>query len=150
MRPEDASAAAFRALNLTAIIAQLSQTAMERLLEHGLSMAGFGVLNHFVVRGVEGQAPASLARAFQVTKGAMTNTLQRLEAMGYVSVESDARDGRAKIVRLTKAGRAARTRALAALEPELRALLKTIPGEEFAAALPFLERLKDVLDAARD
>ena len=32
-------------------------------------------------------SPAALARAFQLTKGAMTNTLQRLEAQGFVRVD---------------------------------------------------------------
>jgi DNA-binding MarR family transcriptional regulator len=102
------------------------------------------------VRNVDGQSPLSLANAFQVTKGAMTNTLQRLEAKGYVTVEPDPADGRAKIVRITRAGRAARNRALAAMTPEIARLLGEIKAAEFAAALPFLTKLKDVLDRRRD
>jgi len=146
----DASAITLRALTLIAIIAQLSETALTRALEDGLSLAGFGVLNHFVVRGVKGQNPAALAQAFQVTKGAMTNTLKRLEARRYVAISADPDDARAKIVRLTARGRAAHARALAALKPELDALLGVIPARAFANALPFLTDLKDRLDAARD
>lgn len=139
-----------RALTLIGIIAQLSDAALTRRLEAGLSLAAFRVLHHFVVRGVDGQSPSSLANAFQVTKGAMTNTLQRLEALGYVRVAEDPADGRGKIVRITRAGRAARDRALAAIAPEIGELLQQMKGAEFAAALPFLERLKTILDAARD
>lgn len=132
------------------VIAQLNSTALTRVMEDGLSMAGFSVLHHFVVRNVDGQSPLSLANAFQVTKGAMTNTLQRLEAKGYVTVEPDPADGRAKIVRITRAGRGARDRALAAIAPEIASLLGEVKAAEFAAALPFLVKLKEVLDRRRD
>jgi DNA-binding MarR family transcriptional regulator len=146
----DPRATAFRALNLIGIIAQLAQTALNRVLEDGLSLAGFSVLNHFVVRGEAGKNPAALAFAFQVTKGAMTNTLQRLEQKGYVEIAPDPADGRAKLVSVTRAGRTAHARALAAIAPEIDTLLGTIPSKDFAATLPFLTQLKDVLDAARD
>lgn len=148
--PADAGAAAFRALNLIGIIAQLSETTLTRVLEDGLSLAGFSLLNHFVVRSVDGANPASLAFAFQVTKGAMTNTLRRLEQKSYVSIIPDPSDARAKIVRITRQGRAAHARALGAIAPEIEALLKDVPGRAFAEALPFLQRLKDSLDSARD
>lgn len=150
MTREEAGAAVMRALTQIGIIAQLNDNALSRVLEDGLSLAGFSVLHHFVIRNVEGQSPLSLANAFQVTKGAMTNTLQRLEAKKYVTLEPDPADGRAKIVRITRAGRAARDRALAAIAPEIAGLLGEIKGTEFAAALPFLTKLKDVMDRRRD
>ncbi|MCE3289998.1 MAG: MarR family transcriptional regulator, partial [Caulobacter sp.] len=70
------------------IISQLSNAALERSLPEGMSAAQFGVLTHFMRRGGE-KSPAQLAKAFQVTKGAMTNTLQRLEAQGFVRVVGD-------------------------------------------------------------
>jgi DNA-binding MarR family transcriptional regulator len=149
MKKQD-SDAAIRALTLIGIVSQLSDASLTRRLEDGLSLAGFRVLNHFVVRNVEGKSPKSLANAFQVTKGAMTNTLQRLEALGYVRLEADPADGRGKIARITRAGRAARERGFAAVAPELSDMLAQVSGAEFAAALPFLEKLKNVLDAARD
>ncbi len=139
-----------QALTLIGIISQLSDAAMTRRLEDGLSLAGFRVLHHFVVRNVDGQSPSSLANAFQLTKGAMTNNLQRLEALGYIRLDDDPADGRGKIARITKQGRAARDRALAAIAPEVVSLLQQVKGAEFAAALPFLTKLKNTLDAARD
>jgi DNA-binding MarR family transcriptional regulator len=47
----------------------------------------------------------------------MTNTLQHLQSKGLVSVAADPDDGRAKIVTITPAGREARDRAIAALNP---------------------------------
>ena len=72
----------FRLFNEIGIISQLSGTILARVLPHGLSMAQFGVLNNFVRLGGE-RTPAGLAEAFQVTRGAMTNTLTRLEAQGF-------------------------------------------------------------------
>ena len=137
-----------RVLTEIGIIAQLSATALERLLPDGLSGAQFGVLNHFARRGGE-ETPAQLADAFQVTRGAMTNTLARLEARGYVSVRPDGADGRRKQVSVTAAGLAAREAALRATRPRLEAIRAAIPAEDFEAALPFLSRLRGWLDENR-
>ncbi len=135
--------------NEIGIIEQLARSRFERLLPDGLTLPQFGVLNNFVRLGGE-RSPGGLARAFQVTKGAMTNTLQRLEAKGYVSLRPDPADGRAKIVALTEAGRGARERALAALAPALAELEREIPEAGFIEALFFLQRLRGTLDRARD
>jgi DNA-binding MarR family transcriptional regulator len=140
---------AFKVLNEIGIIAQLSRVELERAAGDTLSSAGFGVLNHLArLPGV--WAPARLARAFQVTKGAMTNTLQRLEALGYVKIVGDPDDGRAKHVTITAKGLRARDTALARLTPALEDLTKTIGRDALAALLPGLARLRATLDAARD
>ena len=135
--------------NEIGIIEQLARSRFERVLPDGLTLAQFGVLNNFVRLGGE-RSPGGLARAFQVTKGAMTNTLQRLEAKGYVSLRPNPADGRAKIVALTEAGRGGRERALAALAPALAELEREIPGAWFIEALFFLQLLRGTLDRARD
>ena len=68
----------FRFFTEIGIIEQLARNRLERGLPDGLKISQFSVLNHLVRLGGE-WSPARLARAFQVTKGAMTNTLQRLE-----------------------------------------------------------------------
>ncbi|MEZ5996522.1 MAG: MarR family transcriptional regulator [Hyphomonadaceae bacterium] len=150
MKREEALRTAFQALSEISIIGHLADTALAQALPDGLSVAGFGVLNHFVRLGVEGESPTKLARAFQVTKGAMTYTLQQLEALGYVRISADPADARSKIVRLTKAGARAREAAMARVFPGLLRMLDLVPAKEFAAALPFLIRVRQVLDAARD
>ncbi len=135
--------------NEIGIIEQLARSRFERVLPDGLTLPHFGVLNNFVRLGGE-RRPGGLARAFQVTKWAMTNTLQRLEAKGYVHLRPDPADGRAKIVALTEAGRGARERALAALAPALAELEREIPEARFIVALFFLQRLRGTLDRARD
>jgi DNA-binding MarR family transcriptional regulator len=140
---------AFRLFNEIGIIEHLSRTEFERVLPEGLSAASFTVLNHFVRLNRSAASPSQLASAFQVTKGAMTNTLQRLEALGYVRLESNAADGRGKIVSITAPGRAAREEAIQRLAPMLARLLSEISEAELAAILPTLAKLRAILDAAR-
>jgi DNA-binding MarR family transcriptional regulator len=140
----------FRFFNEIGIIEHLSRTAFERALPDGLSAAGFGVLNHFVRLGLRASNPARLARAFQVTKGAMTNTLQRLELLGYVAIDPDPSDGRGKVVRLTPQGRAARDDGVRVVAPLYDALKQHVSEDELAAVLPVLTRVRQILDAARE
>jgi DNA-binding MarR family transcriptional regulator len=150
MKREEQLRTAFQALSEIAIIGHLADTALAQALPDGMSVAGFGVLNHFVRLNVEGESPSQLARAFQVTKGAMTYTLQQLEALTYVKIEPDPTDARAKIVRVTAKGRRARDAGAASVRPGMLKLLDVIGDEDFAHALPFLVKLRQVLDAARD
>jgi DNA-binding MarR family transcriptional regulator len=150
MKQDEALKLAFQAMSEIAIIGHLADTALAKALPPELSVAGFGVLNHFVRLDVEGESPARLARAFQVTKGAMTYTLQKLEELGYVAIEPDPADARAKIVRITRRGRRARDEGAARVNPGMKAMLDAIGAEAFARALPFLIKVRQVLDAARD
>ncbi len=150
MKQEEALRISFQVMSEIAIIGHLADTELAKLLPPELSVASFGVLNHFVRLNKEGESPARLARAFQVTKGAMTYTLQQLEGHGYVTIEADPADARAKIVRMTKKGRRARDAGVAKVNPGMIAMLEAIGADEFARALPFLIKVREVLDAARD
>lgn len=150
MKHEEALRVSFQVMTEIAIIGHLADTALSQTLPPELSVAGFGVLNHFVRLNVEGESPTRLARAFQVTKGAMTYTLQQLEALSYVRIENDPADARAKIVRITAKGRRARDAGAASVRPGMEKLLELCGGEEFARVLPFLVKLRQILDAARD
>ena len=139
----------FSVFNEIGIIDQLAQTALERALPHGLTRSQFALLNHFALRGGM-QSPAELATAFQVTRGAMTNTVQRLAAKGLLDVVDDPKDGRAKKVGLTAAGRRVRDEAIAALGPMFRRMSEAIPADAFERLLEDLRPLRMWMDAARD
>ncbi len=139
---------AFRLFTEIGIIEQLARNRLERGLPDGLKLSQFTVLNHLVRLGGE-WSPARLAGAFQVTKGAMTNTLQRLEKRGLVQVLADPRDGRAKLVSLTGAGRDMRLRCVESVGPLLADLSRRIPDKDIASALPVLEKVRRYLDAHR-
>jgi DNA-binding MarR family transcriptional regulator len=132
------------------IASHLIITRFERVQPGGLTEAQFGVLNHFARLKKDAESPSRLARAFQVTKGAMTNTLQRLEARGFVTVEPDPADGRGKIVRPTAAGLAARDAALAEISPAFEPLFADIATADLEAVLPLVRKLRFAMDDAPD
>jgi DNA-binding MarR family transcriptional regulator len=138
----------FQILNEVAIIAQLSQTAFERVIPTGMTLPQFTVLNHFVRLGGT-RSPAELASAFQVTRATMTSTLQKLEAKGLVLVTPDPKDGRAKRVALTETGRDMRDMCLKALSPLLERQAAIWPVTADAALLDGLVALRKMLDENR-
>ena len=137
--------AIFAVLNEIGIIEQLARNRFDRAQADGLRLPHFTVLNHLVRLG-DGRTPGAIARAFQVPKAAMTNTLQRLEERGFVRLEPDPADGRAKRVMLTEAGRARREAAVAGAAADLA---EVAAGLELAALLPGLAALRTALDRAR-
>jgi len=139
----------FTFFNEVGIINQLATTQLERQLPDGLKVSHFAVLNHFVRLGGE-RTPVDLARAFQVTKGAMTNTLTKLEARGLVAIRTNPDDGRSKLVVMTDKGARVRDEAIAALEPMFKDLGTRLPLKDMARALPVLAEVRQVLDEARN
>ena len=144
----DHGALYFQLFNEIGIIAQLSGNRFQRVLPQCLTVAQVSLLNHCVRLG-DGWTPARLAAAFQVTKGTMTNTLQKLEAKGFIRVDPDPDDARSKRVFLTPAGKQAREASLKVLVPELAQLPAGFPPALAAEILPSLERLRIWLDTNR-
>lgn len=139
----------FMLLNEIAIIEHLARNRLERLLPDGLRASHFVVLNHLARMG-DGRSLARIARAVQVERPAMTNTIQKLEARGLVRLGPHPSDGRGKLVFLTEAGRTARAQAVAAATAAVMPVAASIGQAEVLAALPMLRRLRAALDAARD
>ncbi|HEX4196407.1 MAG TPA: MarR family transcriptional regulator [Caulobacteraceae bacterium] len=142
------SRADVQAFGEIAAIGQLARNRLERALPDGLSQAQFNLLVRLASHGGE-ENPVSLAQAFQLTKGAMTNTLQRLEAQGFVAIKADADDGRRKRVSITPAGLAAHARGLAAARSAREGLRARFTDTDFETALPFLSALRQWLDENR-
>ncbi|MCR5873299.1 MarR family transcriptional regulator [Phenylobacterium sp. J426] len=107
----------------------------------GLSYPQFEVMNLIMRRGGE-LSPAQIASALQMTPGAITNTLQRLEALRLVAVEPCESDRRKKRVRLTAEGRETYGRSMAAIRPKMEKLREAFTQKEFREALPFLRALR--------
>lgn len=139
----------FHFLNEVSIVAQLAGNAFERAMAGDMTLPQFSVLNHLMRLGGD-KTPLDLARAMQVAKGAMTNTLGHLDRAGYVSIAPDAKDGRSKRVSITAQGRAAHKAAIVAIRPELRYLLSLIPATRIDGATPVVEAVRKVLDQRRN
>ena len=138
----------FRFLNEVGIIEQLARTRLERVLPDELKMSHFVLLNHLARQGGD-WSPARLASAFQVTKGAITNTVQRLESRGLVKVVPDPGDGRGKLVSLTAAGRDVREQCVRRTRPLLAELEAELGRQRFERTLPVLEDVRRYLDEDR-
>jgi DNA-binding MarR family transcriptional regulator len=110
-----------------------------------MELSHFSVLNHLA--GVQDErTPAQLAKAFHVTRGAMTNTLSKLEWAGHVHIRPDWDDARRKFVAISPAGRAARDAAVQAVVPVIGDLVKALGANRVRAVLPVLRELRTRLE----
>jgi DNA-binding MarR family transcriptional regulator len=124
---------------------QLARTALTKALPKGMELSHFSVLNHLANVG-EAKSPAQLARTFHVTRGAMTNTLGKLEWAGHVHIHPDWDDARRKLVTISPAGRKARDTALSAIAPIIADVVETIGPDKVRAALPVLREIRARFD----
>ena len=124
---------------------QLARARLSKVLPRGMELSHFSVLNH-LSRLQEERTPAQLAKAFHVTRGAMTNTLAKLEWAGHVHIRPDWDDARRKFVAISPAGRAARNAALQAIAPVIGDLVESLGLERVRAVLPVLRELRTELE----
>lgn len=120
---------------------QLARNRLTKAMPKGMEISHFSVLNH-LARANDERSPAQLARAFHVTRGAMTNTLNKLEWAGHVHIRPDWDDARRKFVSISPSGRAARDAALAAIAPILSEIVEAIGVERVKSALPVLREMR--------
>ncbi len=121
---------------------QLARNALSKALPKGMELSHFSVLNHLASTGAA-KTPAQLARTFHVTRGAMTNTLGKLEWAGHVHIHPDWDDARRKQVTISPAGRTARDAAIAAIAPLLADVVSQIGPDRARAALPVLRAIRE-------
>ncbi|MFY0682021.1 MAG: MarR family transcriptional regulator [Thalassovita sp.] len=124
---------------------QLVRNRLTKVLPKGMEISHFSVLNH-LARLADERSPAQLAKSFHVTRGAMTNTLSKLEWAGYIHIRPDWDDARRKMVAISPSGIQARDAALAAISPMISDLVTDLGGEKVRAVLPILRDLRQKLE----
>lgn len=132
------------AIQLFSEVLALDQTLRSRLtkvLPKGMEISHFSVLNHLAWSEGE-RTPAQLAVTFNVTRGAMTNTLSKLEWAGYVHIRPDWDDARRKLVSISPAGRTARDTAINALTPMINDMVDQLGEDRVRATLPTLREMR--------
>jgi DNA-binding MarR family transcriptional regulator len=131
------------------VVDQLARAAVARVLPKGMELSHFSVLNNLAHAGDE-RSPAQLAKTFHVTRGAMTNTLQKLEWAGWVHIRPDWEDARRKMVSISPSGKAARDAALSAIAPVISEVADKVGEDNLRTVLPVLRemrvKLRGVLD----
>ena len=142
-RPPSPGLAASPGEMLIGALLRVPAQAIHRRIINELNAAGFEELRvpHMAVLqfpGPDGVRPGMLAERAGMSKQAMNQLLRSLEALGYLA-RSDAPDeARARIVHLTRRGRAAYTR--------IHEILRDIEGEWSAELGPrHFNQLKELL-----
>ena len=120
---------------------QLVRNRLSKVLPKGMELSHFSVLNH-LAQIKEERTPAQLAQTFFVTRGAMTNTLSKLEAAGHIHIRPDWDDARRKLVAISPAGVSARDTALAAILPVIDEAVSEIGSDKVRTAVPVLRAVR--------
>ena len=120
---------------------QLVRNRLAKVLPKGLELSHFSVLNQLSHTKTE-RTPAQIAKSFRVTRGAITNTLNKLELSGYIHVRPDWDDARRKMVSISPAGIVARNNALTAVTPIINELVSEMGEERLKAIVPILRELR--------
>lgn len=124
---------------------QLLRSRLSKALPKGMELSHFAVLNH-LARAREERTPAQLAKTFHLTRGAMTNTITKLEWAGHVHVRPDWDDARRKFVSISPAGLRARDTALETIAPILAETAREIGSDRVRAALAVLREMRQRLE----
>lgn len=125
---------------------QIARNRVAAVLPKGMELSHFVLLNHLGSLGRE-RTPVQLARAFSLSKGAITNTLSRLERDGFVHIRPDWDDARQKLVAISPAGEKARQSALEAIMPMITGVVDRLGTDKARQSLPIL---RDVRESLRD
>jgi DNA-binding MarR family transcriptional regulator len=120
---------------------QLARARLAKALPKGMELSHFSVLNH-LARTRSERTPAQLARTFHVTRGAMTNTIGKLEWAGHVHVRPDWEDARRKFVTISPSGLKARDAAISAIAPIVADVVDAIGAETVRSLLPLLREMR--------
>ncbi|RMH47364.1 MAG: MarR family transcriptional regulator [Alphaproteobacteria bacterium] len=145
MTERDEKAMAISLFSEILVVDQLARQRLSKALPSGMEISHFAVLNHLAHVRTE-RTPAQLARIFHVTRGAMSNTLSRLEVAGHIHIRPDWDDARRKWVAISPAGLAARDAALASLMPVIEEVVRAVGPEKVRAVLPVLREIRLRLD----
>ncbi|WP_298840726.1 MarR family winged helix-turn-helix transcriptional regulator [uncultured Roseobacter sp.] len=120
---------------------QMIRARLSKVLPKGMEISHFSVLNH-LAGNVGERTPAQLAGTFHVTRGAMTNTLSKLEWAGYIHIRPDWDDARRKMVAISPAGRQARDQAVGSIAPVINQVVEKLGDERVREALPILREMR--------
>ena len=124
---------------------QLVRNRLAKVLPKGMELSHFSVLNQLSHTKIE-RTPAQIAKSFRVTRGAITNTLNKLELSGYIHVRPDWEDARRKRISISPAGMVARNNALAAVTPIIEDLARDMGEGRLKAIVPILRELRQKLE----
>lgn len=120
---------------------RLHRSAIERQVgEMGLHRSQHRLLIH-LSRSQKALSQAELARLLEVSPPAVTATLKRLEAEGYIKRECSKEDGRNNVTRITDKGRAVLDDTRSRFSAVDRAMLQGLGDEEIEMFCSLTDRM---------
>ena len=122
------------------------RAAVEARLPAPMSYTHYEVLRDFLRFG-DGAPPAEIASRLRMSRGAVTHLLQRMEALGWIRLAGDDRDGRRKQVFLTPEGARMARAASTALRPGADRLKIDLNDNYLKEGLVFLQALRRSLES---
>ncbi|MCA3736795.1 MAG: MarR family transcriptional regulator [Phenylobacterium sp.] len=122
------------------------RAAVEARLPAPMSYTHFEVLRDFLRFG-DGAPPAEIASRLRMSRGAVTHLLQRMEALEWIRLAGDDRDGRRKQVFLTPEGARMARAASTALRPGADRLKIDLNDNYLKEGLAFLQALRRSLES---
>ncbi len=126
------------------LLDQITRNRLVKALPEGIELSQFLVLLHLATSESE-IGPARLATIFNVTRGAMSNTLGRLERNGQIAVRPDTVDARRKFVTVSPDGQQTLDAVVVAMQPYFEDLLRTRSRTELSEVLAVLSSLRDTM-----
>ena len=130
-------------------ISQMMASAVDKRLDiHGLTQAQWAPL--FLIHQGRASTLAELSRDLQVDAGALTRTLDRLEAKGLCTRERSTEDRRVVHLALTPEGKAATAPVPEVLCDVSNSLLKGFTEDEWQTLMGMLRRIQANADAMRE
>ena len=125
-------------------IDQLIRAQVTKILPNGMSISHISVLNHLSSVKYE-KTPMQLAKSFNVTKGAMTNTLSKLEKSGYINIRPDLNDARKKQITISESGITVQRKAISSITPTLDKVINKLGKDKANLVLPIIRELRNIL-----
>ncbi|WP_040819109.1 MarR family winged helix-turn-helix transcriptional regulator [Litoreibacter arenae] len=123
---------------------QLARNKLSKALPKGMELSHFTLLNHLYQLS-EPRTPAQLAKSFALTRGALSNTLSKLEWAGHIHVSPDWDDARRKQVVISPSGRRARDAALDSIAPMILGIIDRVGSDRVRDMVPVLRALRSQL-----
>lgn len=120
---------------------QILKARISRVLPKGMELSHFVILNHLSSHTQE-VTPAQLAHRFNLTKGAVTNTIKKLERAGHIHVRPDWDDARRKWIKISDAGLMARETAIKEIDPIIQSVTQSLGEEKLRQALRLFREIR--------
>lgn len=128
------------------LLDQFLRNRITKILPEGVELSQFLVLLHLAASGTE-IGPARLASSFNVTRGAMSNTLGRLERNGQIQVRGDTVDARRKFVTISEQGQQTLDYVVGEIHPRFKDILAKYQRSEISNCLALLSDLRHSLES---